>query len=123
MGCSSCKNISTINNKKDTFNIKKDKINYKIISNLKIPKDIDRLDLSYKLKNISDYYSFIRMDLPLLENLNLSNNNLSNISGLKELKAPKLKVLDLSNNTLRRPSSRRRPPYRCRAGRCRRYSG
>ena len=38
------------------------------------------------------------MEFPLLEDLNLSNNNLSNISGLKELKAPKLRILNLNNN-------------------------
>ena len=101
MGCSSSKITNSINIKKDNFKIaKKETINDKIISNLNIPKDIVRLDLSCKLKNISDYYSFIQMDLPLLEYLNLSNNNLSNISGLKKLKAPKLKVLDLSNNEI-----------------------
>ena len=100
MGCFDCKTTSTLSypSNNDIKNEITETNNYKIKSNLNIPKNVDKLDLSNKLKDIVEYYSFLKMEFPLLEDLNLSNNNLSNISGLKELKAPKLRILNLNNN-------------------------
>ena len=94
MGCSGC--IKTI----QTLNIRT--INTKFISNLfdNIDKNIINLDLNNKIKEIYDFNALCQLDLPNLENLNLSNNNLFDISGLGTLKVPKLKILDLSHNNL-----------------------
>ena len=96
MGCFNISDAST-----SSFKIVKIKtINYKIISILDIPADIVDLNLSGRLTKISDFYSFCNMTFLYLENLNLSNNNLLDISELKKLKAPKLKILDLSYNNI-----------------------
>ena len=104
MGCTSCCNAATItSNNKQKPSTKSDQIktkNYKLKSNLTIQDNIVDLDLCNKLNEISDFYAFCEMELPYLENLNLSHNNLSDISGLEKLNCPKLKILDLSYNNL-----------------------
>ena len=104
MGSSNCCNVATnSSNNKPKSSTKTDQIktkNYILKSNLTIPEKVVDLDLSNKLNEISDFYSFCLMELPNLENLNLSRNNLSDISGLEELKSPNLKILDLSYNNL-----------------------
>ena len=94
MGCCGCKNVKTIKNIKT--------INTKLISRKfeDIDKNIIELDLNNKIIEISDFCSLCQLNLPYLENLNLSNNNLYDIKGLNTLKVPNLKILDLSNNSL-----------------------
>ena len=90
-----CGNIQTI---KPSNNEKKE-----IISNnnkLNINTNDDQLDLKNKLKDKSDFSYFCSLNFPNLENLNLTQNNLSDISDLKKLNAPKLKILDLSYNNI-----------------------
>ena len=103
MGSSNCCNVATnSSNNKQKSSTKTDQIktkNYKLKSNLTIPEDVVELDLSKKLNEISDFYTFCELELPDLENLNLSHNNLSDISGLAKLKSP-IKILDLSYNNL-----------------------
>ena len=96
MGCSGC--IKTI----QTLNIRT--INTKFISNLfdNIDKNIINLDLNNKIKEIYDFNALCQLDLPNLENLNLSNNKLSDISELKSFKVPNLKILDLSYNNIKK---------------------
>ena len=74
-----------------------------VISNnniLKLDKNANVLDLKNKLKNKSEFSYFCNKQFPNLENLNLSNNNLSDISELKKLLVPNLKILDLSGNQI-----------------------
>ena len=94
MGCSGCKNIETIKTKTEI-----DKINDKINPNLETLET--HIDKNGKLKDEKDFISFCNNDYPKLVNLNLSNNNLTDISELKKLIAPNLKILDLSNNNIK----------------------
>jgi len=78
-----------------------DLTNISELKDLKAPK-LQILDLSHNLitiitdgNNSSKYYDF-----PQLEELNLSNNKLININGLKSFKTPKLKKIDLSHNLI-----------------------
>ena len=99
MGCTGCKNTETINNKRiETDNTIIPINNNFIYDN---PEEIIELDLKGKFKDTSNFISFCQNNFPNLENLNLSNNNLSDISELQKLKAPKLIILDLSNNNIK----------------------
>ena len=98
MGCSGCKNIETININTTKNDNKIESINNNFIFDN--PKEIIILDLKGKFKGNSNFVSFCQNNFPNLENLNLSNNNLSDISELKNLTAPKLRILDLSNNNI-----------------------
>ena len=74
-----------------------------VISNnniLQLDKNAKVLDLKNKLKDKSEFSYFCNKQFPNLENLNLSNNNLSDISELKKLLVPNLKILDLSGNQI-----------------------
>ena len=92
MGCTTNKNAltnSTNNipdNDKTVFNFDKNEV---------------EIDLS---NNPTEYKNFIKFcadnTFPNLEYLNLSNNNITDLSELRVLKAPQLKKLDLSNNKL-----------------------
>ena len=107
-----CCNAATITSyNKQKPSTKSDQIktkNYKLKSDLTIQENIVDLDLCNKLIEISDFYTFCEMELPYLENLNLSHNNLSDISGLEKLNSPNLKILDLSYNNLRNLNSFRK---------------
>ena len=101
MGCSVLYNDSTIRSQETidrNFEPKKTIIN-QLIPNL-IIDSIKELDLKGKLKSNSDFISFCHYNLPNLEILNLSSNNLTDISELKELKAPKLRILYLIGNKI-----------------------
>ena len=89
-----CDNVKTLkaNNEKKVIISNNNKLNINT-------NDVD-LDLKNKLKEKSDFLYFCNLNYPNLENLNLTQNNLSDISGLKKLNAPKLKILDLSNNNI-----------------------
>ena len=93
MGCTNNKNVLTnsINNVPD---------NNKIDFNF--DKNGVEIDLS---NNPTEYENFIKFcadnTFPNLEYLNLSNNNITDISELRVLKAPQLKKLDLRNNKLK----------------------
>ena len=107
-----CCNVATnSSDNKQKPSTKSDQIktkNYIIKADLSIPENIIDLDLSNKLIAISDFFSFCKMELPCLENLNLSHNNLSDISDLEKLNSPNLKILDLSYNNLRNLNSFRK---------------
>ena len=66
MGCVDCKTTSTLSypSNNDIKNEITETNNYKIKSNLNIPKNVDKLDLSNKLKDIVEYYSFLKMEFP-----------------------------------------------------------
>ena len=93
MGCTNNKNVLTNsinnvpNNDKTVFNFDKNGV---------------EIDLS---NNPTEYENFIKFcadnTFPNLEYLNLSNNNITDISELRVLKAPQLKKLDLRNNKLK----------------------
>ena len=91
MGCSSNKN--TITNTIIQTN------NYKFALNFN--KDEVEIDLSNKPDEYKNFIKFCANNtFPKLEYLNLSKNNLTDLSELKVLKSPRLKKLDLSNNKL-----------------------
>ena len=101
MGCSSCKTIKTKTNT-TSFTDKRIKYEEQFNNNyLNIPENVDVLNLEGKLLDNSKFVLFCQKNLPNLENLNLKSNNLSDISGLKNLNAPKLKILDLSDNNIK----------------------
>ena len=100
MGCSGCKNIETNNNKRIGTDNTYIPINNNFIFDN--PEKIIDLDLKGKFKDPSNNFKTLcQNNFPNLENLNLSNNNLSDISELQKLKAPKLIILDLSNNNIK----------------------
>ena len=97
MGECPCKEVQTIINQRPDiihFPIKND-INY-CVNNT----NDSELDLKGKLNTLENFKIFCNNKFPNLENLNLSSNNLTDISELKKLKAPKLKILDLSDNSI-----------------------
>jgi len=98
MGCSGCKNIEAIKTI-TTIRKKVETNNDKFSPNLENLEA--HIDKNGKLKEEKDFISFCNNDYPNLINLNLSNNNLTDISELKKLRAPNLKILDLSNNNIK----------------------
>ena len=91
MGCSSNKNTLT-----NTI-VKTD--NCKFVQNF--DKDAVEVDLGNKPNEYKDFIKFCtNNEFKKLEYLNLSKNNISDLSELRVLKAPRLKKLDLSNNQL-----------------------
>ena len=97
MGECACKEVQTIINQgpdKIHFPIKND-INY-CVNNT----NDSELDLKGKLNTLENFKIFCNNKFPNLENLNLSSNNLTDISELKKLEAPKLKILDLRDNSI-----------------------
>ena len=80
---------------------KNELINISILKDLKAKK-LQILNLSENKINIitDDNNSSKYYDFPQLKELNLSNNNLTNIDGLKSFKTPKLQILNLSHNQI-----------------------
>jgi len=63
-------------------------------------RDIPRLSLQGIFRQ-EDFSELCNIQFKKLKELNLSNNDLIDISPLKDLKAPKLKKIDLSHNQIR----------------------
>ena len=99
MGCSSDKNDLTKSIKYSSKSSNSKTHNDKSI----ISFDINAVSLDLS-NNLNVYNNFIRFceknSFPELKNLNLSNNNLEDLSDLRALIAPKLEQLDLSYNKL-----------------------
>ena len=81
--------IKTNNNINKLLTMKETENNYEI--NLK-----GSLNTKY-----SSLEEFCNNEFSELENLNLSSNDISDISPLKNLKSPKLRILDLSDNNIK----------------------
>ena len=99
MGCSSDKNALTKSIKYSSKSSNSKTHNDKSI----ISFDINAVSLDLS-NNLNIYNNFIRFceknSFPKLTYLNLSNNNLEDLSDLRALIAPKLEQLDLSYNKL-----------------------
>ena len=62
--------------------------------------NIEKLDLSSKNIGNEGLEYLSKIEFKKLKNLDLSNNNISNISALKSIKFKNLEILDLSNNKI-----------------------
>ena len=70
-----------------------------IINTKEINKYLINIKNEEKELNFNNIFNG-RIEFPNIEKLVLSNNNLTDISGLEKLKAPNLKILDLSYNNI-----------------------
>ena len=105
--CTECNYTNTINpyNQQPLKIIQANEVNVDTVNIIKSDENNEKkqIDLTSKLTNEEDLKQLLlKKKYPNLEYLNLSRNNLTDLSFLKDLKAPKLKKLDLSFNKIER---------------------
>ena len=105
--CTECNYTNTINpyNQQPIKIIQPNEVNVDTVNIIKSDENNEKkqIDLTSKLTNEEDLKQLLlKKKYPNLEYLNLSRNNLTDLSFLKDLKAPKLKKLDLSFNKIER---------------------
>ena len=104
--CTECNYTNTNNpyNQQPLKIIQANEVNVDTVNIIKSDENNEKkqIDLTSKLTNEEDLKQLLKKKYPNLEYLNLSRNNLTDLSFLKDLKAPKLKKLDLSFNKIER---------------------
>ena len=105
--CTECNYTNTTNsyNQQPLKIIQANEVNVDTVNIIKSDENNEKkqIDLTSKLTNEEDLKQLLlKKKYPNLEYLNLSRNNLTDLSFLKDLKAPKLKKLDLSFNKIER---------------------
>ena len=97
MGCTYTNTLPLTNESTDDDRINAIEMNKNLIN---IKNEEKELNFDNLFNGRIEFDNISNKEFPNIEKLVLSNNNLTDISGLEKLKAPNLKILDLSHNNI-----------------------